>query len=128
VSREHGFTLIEVLVALVILGVTAVAILQLFGGGLRLVGASAGYLDATLLASAKLSEAAAEEIEEGVTEGDEGAYRWMRRVRLDPDLIPLEPTQPEAATLRIARISIEVRWGKNRRVELETLRTWSVRP
>jgi len=123
-----GFTLIEVLVALVLLSVAVVAVLQLFGGGLRLARASADHLSATLLASAKLSELGAPPLEEGATEGTEGQFRWVRRVIVDPGLLPVEPEQPEKDTVRLARVSVEVRWGTSRQVELVTLRAWGVKP
>lgn len=37
-KRNPGFTLIEVVVALAILGIGLVVIIELFGGGLRLEG------------------------------------------------------------------------------------------
>ncbi len=120
-----GFTLIEVLVAMVLLAVVVVAVLQLFGGGLRLVGTSGDHVTATLLASAKLDELAGGPLDEGTTEGTDGIYQWTRQVALAPSLSPLDPGSPEAAKIRLARVSVEVRWGRSRRVELVTLRAWS---
>lgn len=124
-AEPAGFTLIEVLVALVLLSTAVVAILQLFGGGLRLARASGDHVEATLLASAKLSEALLESVEEGAAEGTDGAYRWTRRVTLEPALLPFDPNPPEPVNVRLARVSVEVRWGTNRRVELVTLRAWN---
>ena len=124
-STTAGLTLVEVLVALVILSVAVVATLQLFGGGLRLARAAGDHVGATLLASAMLTEEAATPLEEGTTQGTEGAYRWVRRVTLEPALLPFAPSEPAAARVHLARISVEVAWGKNRRVEMETLRAWS---
>jgi type II secretion system protein I len=126
--RDGGFTLIEVLVALVILATVVVAVLQLFGAGLRLARAAGDQTGALILANAKLGELDPGPIETGTVEGDEGPYRWTRRVQLDPTLLPLDPRSPEAARLRLARISVEVRWSRNRRLELETLRTWRASP
>lgn len=123
-----GFTLIEVLVALLVLSIAVVAALQLFGGGLRLARTAGDQLEATLLASAKLAEGALENPEEGTTEGSEGDYRWVRRVTLDPELLPAEADPALVSSLRLARVSVEVRWGRNRHVELVTLRAWTVRP
>lgn len=125
--RDGGFTLLEVLVALIVLSVAVVAALQLFGGGLRLARASADHLDATLVAAAKLSELTLELLEEGITEGTEGEYRWTRRVTLAPELLPEEPDGSKSNVVRLARVSVEVRWGTNRHVELVTLRTWGVK-
>lgn len=125
--RDGGFTLLEVLVALIVLSVAVVAALQLFGGGLRLARASADHLDATLVAAAKLSELTLEPLEEGITDGTEGDYRWTRRVTFTPELLPEEPDASKSNLVRLARVSVEVRWGTNRHVELVTLRAWGVR-
>lgn len=124
-ADQRGFTLVEVMVALIVLSVAVVAALQLFGGGLRLARAATDHQEATLLASEKLSELALEDLEESTSEGSEGDYRWTRRVTFDEALEPEEP-DPTKPGVRLARLSVEVRWGKNRRVELVTLR--SVRP
>jgi general secretion pathway protein I len=124
IRSARGFTLIEVLVALLVLSIAAVAVLQLFGGGLRLARASGDRLDAVLLAEARRAEVAGQSLEEGVTEGTEGAYRWARRVVVDPDLLPEEQDLESGIgpTLRLARVTVEVRWGRNRHVELVTVR------
>ena len=127
-GRDEGFTLFEVLVAMIVLAVAVVAVLQLLGGGLRLARASADHVSATLLASAKLSEVPAGPLEEEEIEGEEGIYQWSRRVVLTPDLRPVEPTEPKMDTVRLARVTVEVRWGAHRRVELVTLRAWGVKP
>ena len=126
-----GFTLIEVLVALIVLSVAVVATLQLFGGGLRLARGSTDHLAATLLASEKLSEIALDAVEEGTTEGTDGAYHWTRRVAIDPALLPEDPEPGKtisSSPVRLARISVQVRWGTNRHVELVTLRALGSTP
>lgn len=125
-SRDEGFTLLEVLVAMVVLSTTVVAALQLFGGGLRLARAAGDHADAALLASAKLADLASGPLTEGTEEGADGPYRWTRRVTLDPSLLPIDRDSPEAVTIRLARVSVEVRWGQGRRLELATLRTWRI--
>lgn len=125
-ARDEGFTLLEVLVALVVLTTTLVAVLQLFGGGLRLARTAGDHADAALLASAKLADLEADPLTEGATEGTEGPYRWTRKVTLDPALLPFEPDTPGTLGVRLARVSVEVRWGQSRRVELATLHVWRI--
>jgi general secretion pathway protein I len=127
-ARDGGFTLLEVLVALVVLATTVVAVLQLFGGGLRLARTAGDHADAALLASAKLAELDPGPLTEGATDGTEGPYRWTRRVTLDPTLLPIEADTLETARIRLARVNVEVRWGQNRRFELATLRVWQTGP
>lgn len=124
--RDEGFTLLEVLVALVVLSTTVVAALQLFGGGLRLARAAGDHAQAALIASAKLADLDPGPLTEGVDEGTEGPYRWTRRVTLDPSLLPVEPDTPETMTVRLARVVVEVRWGQGRRFDLATLRAWRI--
>jgi general secretion pathway protein I len=123
-AREDGFSLIEAVVAFFILATAVVAALQLFGSGLRLVRRAGDQVGAVMLAAAKLAELGPEAPEEGTTEGEEGAYRWTRRVLLEPKLLPIDPASPEAARLRVAQVSVEVEWDRNRRVALTTLRAW----
>jgi general secretion pathway protein I len=119
---QGGFTLLEVLVALIVLSVAVVAVLQLFGGGLRLARTATEHQEATLLADEKLTETTLDTIEEGVTEGTQGDFTWTRRVSFTRELAPEEPDPTRPETVRLARVSVEVRWGRNRQVELATLR------
>ena len=50
----RGFTLIEIMVAMAILGIGLVVIVELFGGGLRLGRTSAEYTQAVSYARMKL--------------------------------------------------------------------------
>jgi general secretion pathway protein I len=125
-ARDAGFTLLEVLVALVVLSTTVVAALQLFGGGLRLARTAGDHSEAALLASAKLADLEPGPLTEGQTDGTDGPYRWTRRVTLDAALLPIEADSPETLRIRLARVSVEVRWGQGRRFELVTLRAWRI--
>src|SRR5215470_8144757 len=93
-SRDEGFTLLEVLVALVVLSTTVVAALQLFGGGLRLARGAGDHADAALLASAKLADLDPGPLTEGTEEGTDGPFRWTRRVTIDPSLLPVDQDTP----------------------------------
>src|SRR5262249_60235587 len=101
--RDGGFTLLEVLVALVVLATTVVAVLQLFGGGLRLARNAGDHAEAALLASAKLADLDPGPLTEGTSEGTTGPYRWTRRATLDPSLLPMEPATPQALRTRRPR-------------------------
>ena len=125
-TPDDGFTLLEVLVALVVLSTTVVAVLQLFGGGLRLARTAGDHTDAALLASAKLADLEPGPLTEGVIDGTDGPFHWTRRVTLDPALLPIEAGTPEAVSIRLARVNVEVQWGQSRRFELVTLRVWRI--
>ena len=69
---QQGFTLLEVLVALAILGLAVVTMIQLFGQGLRLLKVSGDYQQAVLLADQKAREV--ETVREGTESGEEGIF------------------------------------------------------
>ena len=63
---KNGFTLIEVVIALAILGIGLTVIMELFSGGLRLGRVSEEYTKAMNYASLKMEEIATQKtIEEG---------------------------------------------------------------
>ena len=72
---DAGFTLLEVIVALAILGTAVVASIQGFAGGLRLLKLAGDHQQAILLADQKLREVTV--FEDGKEEGTEGPFTWM---------------------------------------------------
>ncbi|HXG03679.1 MAG TPA: prepilin-type N-terminal cleavage/methylation domain-containing protein [Candidatus Binatia bacterium] len=113
-----GFTLLEVLVALAILGLAVVAAIQGFAQGLRLLKLAGDHQDATLLADLKAREVVTPE--EGRQDGADGGYRWERTIRAvdAPDLAPAGT----APRWRLYEIAVRVAWN-GRHVEVTTLRT-----
>jgi prepilin-type N-terminal cleavage/methylation domain-containing protein len=116
---SRGFTLLEVLVAMTILGLALVTLLQLSAQGLRLLRLSEDYQEAVLLADrlARGTEAAPERVEAG----QQGPLRWERRITLVP--VPEELTPAAGPRSRLYAVSVAVRWGRNRTLELASLRT-----
>jgi general secretion pathway protein I len=115
---DAGFTLLEVLVAVVILSVAVVTLVQLASQGLRLLKLSSDYQEAVLLAD-RVTRAAEASIE-GVETGQEGRFNWERRTRLvavPDDLAPVGSASP-----RLFALSVAVRWGTGRTLEVATLR------
>ena len=82
VRSKKGFTLLEVVIALAILGIGLTVIMELFSGGLRLGRISQEYTKAMNYASLKMEEISAQEtIEEGEDEGEfDKTFRWQVRV------------------------------------------------
>ncbi len=125
-ANNRGFTLLEVLVAMVILSLAVVTMIQLSSQGLRLVKLSGDHQEATRLADriARATEVKAE----GVDGGQEGPFTWERRIALVP--VPKEfasATGPASGpTVELYSLSIAVRWGSGRSVELATLRALAV--
>jgi prepilin-type N-terminal cleavage/methylation domain-containing protein len=119
-----GFTLVEVIVALAILGVAVVASIQGFAGGLRLLKLSGDHQQAMLLADQKVREAMVPE--EGRKEGTEGPFAWERTISVVP-APDLEGTTGTGPKWRVFRIEVKVKW-ENRSVQLATLRTMPIAP
>lgn len=113
-----GFTLLEVLVALTIVALAITTLLQLSSQGLRLLKLSGEHQQAVLLADrlAREAEPGAEEIRAG----EEGPFAWERRVRLVP--VARELTAPGGVVPMLFSVSVAVRWGQSRSVELATLK------
>ncbi|MDO8477784.1 MAG: prepilin-type N-terminal cleavage/methylation domain-containing protein [Candidatus Rokubacteria bacterium] len=119
-NRRHsaGFTLLEVLVAMVILSVAVVTLIQLASQGLRLLKLSSDHQEASLLAD-RLVRASEASIE-GIETGQEGRFTWERRARLVA--IPDEPAPAGSTAPRVFSLSVAVRWDGGRTVEVATLR------
>ena len=92
-----GFTLLEIIVALTILGLLAAALLPAMSSTLRLAGHAAGEREAVLLAESKLAELGAGRLEPGSRSGVEaGSLAWRSEVAAD------------AITPALARFSVAV--------------------
>ncbi len=119
--RPPGFTLLEVLVALAILGIAVVAAIQGFAQGLRLLKVSGDHQQAMLLADLKLREVVTPE--ERQEQGAEGEFSWFRAIRRlqTPELT----SETGVARWHVYEITVRVSWDERRHVELATLRTVS---
>ena len=86
-TRAAGFTLLEVAIALAIVGVGVVTVLELFSAGLRMEGAAGTRAHAVVYARGLLDETyALPEIKPGNGRGqyDDG-YRWEWSIREAPE-------------------------------------------
>jgi prepilin-type N-terminal cleavage/methylation domain-containing protein len=115
---SRGFTLLEVLVAVTILGLALVTLMQLTSHGLRLLRHADDYQQATLVADRVAR--AVDVVREGVASGRDGAFLWERRVALVE--VPEQLTPGAGPKPRLYSLSIAVRWGGSRSLELATLR------
>jgi general secretion pathway protein I len=115
---DGGFTLLEVLVALVILSVAVVTLIQLSSQGLRLLRVSGEHQDAVMLAD-RLARSA-DVSGERVDTGHEGTFEWERRTKLV--VVPADLSPPGTDGPRLLSLSVAVKWGSGRSVEVSTLR------
>ena len=123
---RRGFTLIEVVVAMAILGIGLVVIIELFGGGLRLGRASQEYTKAAGYARMKMEEInLASALEEGIQEGEfDGQFRWQVAVK-KVDLLPPDKETSYRPPVDLYWVRIDVLWrsgSKERAAALESYR------
>ena len=127
-ASQTGFTLLEVVVAFVLLAVILVTVFQIFSSGL----ARATDLDerarALLLAQSRIATVGVEQKIEGPSqtsgESDDRKYRWTLVV--EPYEEAAEPGQPQPmSSLQLYRVQSTVAWdgsdGRARDLRLATL-------
>ncbi len=108
-GSQRGFSLIEILVAFVILAMALTVIFRIFSGGLRNVSLSQDYARAEMVAETQLSAAGVSEpLEAGVTTGAWGErYRWERIIE---DYAPWEESKQLRVPIKAYRVTVNVSW------------------
>ena len=126
-KRDQGFTLIEVVIALAVLGVGLVVIIELFSGGLRLGRTSVEYTRAVEYARLKLEEVTlADQLVEGEETGefDKDFQWWVGITKID--LLPPAKVPDFKPPVEVYQVKVAVTWKsglRERSTELETLKT-----
>lgn len=121
-----GFSLLELLVAFVILALTLSVMMRIFSGGLRNVGLADDYSRATLLAESRLAELGVQPVE-GEAEGEfDKKFRWRSTIRpWVSDDADAQGVEAQPLPVRLMKIEVRVAWGeeggKSREVGLSTL-------
>lgn len=116
---SSGFTLLEVIIALAIMGVGFALAMELLATGTRSAKVSEGYTLAVLLARQKMAAMLATPALKGSTEHGEfdGGLSWAS------EILPLE--QDEALPAQLYQVRVRVAWPSRRgekSVDLYTLR------
>lgn len=105
---QNGFTLLEVIAAIMLLAIAFTALLRVAGGSIRLSQNASNHSEAALWARSLLDTAfTTAPIRSGITSGQfDQRFRW----RLD-----VSPWQPPAAPpntpLRLYQVDLDVMWG-----------------
>jgi len=113
--KEKGFTLLEVIVAITVMGIGIVLIMQLFSGGLRSGKVSRDYTVAVVHAREKMEEMLINPVAGTGDFGD--GYKWQTEV------MPYSLTEEDSGLLKI---TVKVSWAtlrKDRAIEIITLKT-----
>ena len=127
----RGFSLLEVLVAFVILALVGTALFGLFGGALRNAASAEDWSRAMLVAQSHLVEASnAQPLREGTAAGTDADGRIAWQTSVAPYIVP-EPNPElerisESMALRLYRVTVDVRFagddGRDRAVSLATVK------
>ena len=121
-GTENGFTLLEVLVALALMGIAVTLIIQLFAAGTRALSASEDYLAASLAGEVRLRELidSANFAEAAWQEVDKDGRR------IDVSIAETLQDRTDGLSVRVFDVSVTLRWmwgAKNRQITLRTLKT-----
>jgi len=119
ITNCGGFTLLEVLVALAILGTAVTLIFQLFSANMRNIAISEDYLSATVAAEARMREVLDDDAltENSWSETTGDGYRI--------DVVVSDALQQRTGELpvKLLEVAMTVSWAKNMKQKSLTLRT-----
>jgi general secretion pathway protein I len=118
-KETAGFTLLEVLVALALLGMAVTVVLQLFSANLRSISASEEYVAGSLEAQAKMREVLEDkDISEGTRSGiTDNGYRFQ--VSVSDSLTERSENLP----VKLMEIEVKVYWTQGNKDKSLTLKT-----
>ena len=128
-KSNRGFSLLEVLVAFVILALVLGVLMQIFSGGLRNASLAGEYQHAVLLGQSKLASVGIETpLKEGESNGEfDAVYRWQASIRpyLDSQAQAEGQAGLPAPLLPVTLMEVEIRvlWGDTEQPRLVNFKT-----
>lgn len=125
--RQRGFTLIEVVVAFVMLTLVLMTSIEIFTSGFRRAADLEDYSRAIVLAQSHLAAAGVEEsFKEGERRGEteDRRFQWAVAITRSDEGGP-EPGQPPQSAYQLFRVDVRVDWrggdGRPHSISLATL-------
>ena len=117
-----GFTLLEILVTLALLGIAITVILQLFSSNLRALSVSKDYVSAAIRAEAKMREILEDTdlTEKSWSEVTDEGYRF------DAAITETLKERTENLQVRMLEIALTVQWSEGLKTKFLTLKTLKV--
>jgi general secretion pathway protein I len=115
----RGFTLLEVLVALVLIALSVTVIMQLFSADLRSLSASEDYTAAVVKAETKMRELldSGSFVEGETREEDSGGFAY------DVSIREALPEKTESLGVRLMEVELTLRWKMGSRERALTLKS-----
>jgi general secretion pathway protein I len=127
-NPESGFTLIEISIAMAVLGLCVVSALQVFGGSMRLGRNASRMSEGVVHARAILDSVLWKpKLPVGITHGTIGnGFRWERTIRAAG--VEDGASADQQTDLRLMVISVTVDWDEPNGVKAYTIGTERVAP
>lgn len=121
-DSRKGFTLLEVLVALALLGIAITIVLQLFSSSLRALSASEDYVAAVTMAEVKMRETLDDEnlSERSWSELTADGYR------LDMSVTETLRERTDTLQVQLMEVRLTIHWAKGLKKRSFTLKTLKV--
>jgi general secretion pathway protein I len=118
-AKNDGFTLLEVLVALSILGMAVTVIFQLFAADLRAIRASEDYVAASIRAQARMREILDDDklTEKTWTETTKDGYT------VDVFVTPALSERTKDLQVQLLDVALTIHWIKDSRAKTMTMRS-----
>jgi general secretion pathway protein I len=113
-ARSRGFTLIEVIVAFVLLSLVLATGFEIFSTGLKRAGDLDGYSRAIVLAQSKLASAGLDQpLQAGSVQGEseDGTLHWVLDMQPVEDELAQGQAQPGPGTYMLYRVQARVEWA-----------------
>ncbi len=121
-ENSSGFTLLEILVAVSVLGIAVVVVFQLFSANLNAIAASEDYVSATIMANAKMREI----LDEDKLEEGQWSETTADNYRIEASAYKVFEDRTENLHVELLEISLTLHWtkgAKERQLTLTTLKT-----
>lgn len=120
--HQSGFTLLEILVSIAIIGIAVTIIFQLFSANLRAISVSGDYVSVVAMAEEKMREILDNEelSEESRSDATENGYR------IDYSVSKVMEEKTGNLQVEVFQIDMSIYWTeglKNRSMKLSTLKT-----
>ena len=129
-NRQRGFTLIEVVVAFVLLALVLATAFEIFSTGFSRAADLDDYSRALVVAQSRLAAAGTEEtLKEGETQGEseDRRFHWTVAIKRTED--GTDPSKPPPSNYALYRIDVRVTWRgadtRDHALSLATLQVWT---